>query len=59
MFLKKVALIMSSLSDKFKRDNFGAPFLKALDGTTKNGGGKGSIFILVGNSYALLDGART
>ena len=51
MFVKKVALIMSSLFDKFKRDNFGVPFLKASDGTTKNGGGKGSIFILVGNPY--------
>ena len=51
MFLKKVALIMSSLFDKFKRDRFWAPFLKASDGTTENGGGKGSIFILVGNPY--------
>ena len=49
MFLKKVALIMSSLFDKFKRDNFLAPFLKAFEVTTKNGGGGGSISILVGN----------
>ena len=51
MLLKKVALIISSLFDKFKRDNFWAPFLKASEVTPKNGGGEGSISILVGNSY--------
>ena len=51
MFLKKVVLIKSSLFDKFKRDNFWAPFLKASEVTTKNGGGEGSISILVGNPY--------
>ena len=43
MFLEKVALIMSSLFDKFKRDNFIEPFLKTSDGTTKNGGGKDQV----------------
>ena len=52
MFLKKVALIKSSLFDKFKRDNFWAPFLKASEVTTKNGGGEGSISILVGSPYS-------
>ena len=42
---------MSSLFDKFKRDNFWAPFLKASEVTTKNGGGEGSIAILVGSPY--------
>ena len=42
---------MSSLFDKFKRDNFLAPFLKAFEVTTKNGGGGGSISILLGNPY--------
>ena len=41
MFQKYVALIMSSdssLFDKFKNDNFWAPFLKASEDTTKTGG---------------------
>ena len=42
---------MSSLFDKFKKDNFLAPFLKSSKGTTKNGGGEGSISILEGNPY--------
>ena len=35
MFLRNVVLIMLSLFDKFKRDNFWGPFLKALGGSTK------------------------
>ena len=46
MLLKKVALF-----DKFKKGNFLAPFSKASEVTTKNGGGEGSISILVVNSY--------
>ena len=42
---------MSSLFDKFKRDNFWVPFLKASEVATKNGGDEGSISILVGNPY--------
>ena len=42
---------MASLFDKFKRDNFWAPFLKASEVTAKNGGDEGSISILVGNPY--------
>ena len=35
---------MSSLFDKFKEDNFELLFQKASEGTTKNGGGEGSVF---------------
>ena len=46
---------MSSLFDKVKRDNFLAPFLKASEATTKNGGVGGSISILVGNPYKKME----
>ena len=45
---------MSSLFDKFKRQYL-STFLKSIGHTTKNGGGNGSIFILVGNPYRNLN----
>ena len=41
---------MSSLSINSKNDFF-EPLFYASEGTTENGGGEGSIFILVGNPY--------
>ena len=42
---------MSSVFYKFKKDNFWAPFLKVSEVTTKNGGGEGSISLLIGSPY--------